>query len=337
MATVSKLRRGFTLIELLVVIAIIAILIALLLPAVQQAREAARRSQCKNNLKQVGLALHNYHDTYGMFPIGSNFSRGPAGGASSDPGFGMAWWVGVLPYLDVANLFNKLTTEGSHPGSLANSNSGNNDGYKVNGPIVNGVMIPVMVCPSSAVTAVRTTGYTHRITCPSYIGISGASNDTTGFTFNSSSQQWAGYQSGIMSVGGTLIPINAIKMRDITDGSSNTYMVGEQSNFGYTAAGVAEEINNYHGFLCGVNVASYPITVRAFNVTTLRYAINTTTIGIAGISKNEGINNGIFSSHTGGAHVLLGDGSVRFASENSDLKTLKCLASRADGQVVGDY
>ena len=98
-------RRGFTLIELLVVIAIIAILIALLLPAVQQAREAARSSQCKNNLKQLGLAMHNYHDTYKMFPPDNTFTKGKIA-TSSIPAWG--WGTYLLPYLDQAPLFKRM-------------------------------------------------------------------------------------------------------------------------------------------------------------------------------------------------------------------------------------
>ena len=107
-----KVRRGFTLIELLVVIAIIAVLIALLLPAVQQAREAARRTQCKNNLKQFGLALHNYHDTYNLFPPFAGGSGTPNAG-SGNPGFRtrLSGFVAILPYMDQAPLFNKIWSD----------------------------------------------------------------------------------------------------------------------------------------------------------------------------------------------------------------------------------
>src|ERR1041384_123408 len=98
----SRARRGFTLIELLVVIAIIAILIALLLPAVQQAREAARRTQCKNNLKQIGLAMHNYHDAYATFPLSSSWELGPG-----DCFALRRWSVRILPYFEQSNLYSR--------------------------------------------------------------------------------------------------------------------------------------------------------------------------------------------------------------------------------------
>lgn len=327
--------RGFTLIELLVVIAIIAVLIALLLPAVQQAREAARRTQCKNNLKQIGLAMHNYHDAFGTFPIGSRHSRD----GSNDQYFGMSWWVGLLPYLDMANLANKMTVDGRHPGSLATTAVA---GYNINGPLVDGLAINVMLCPSSAVPGVRTP-FDHAVTCPQYTGINGASNDST-FTGNPSNREFPAQGSGIIAMGGVLLPHRAIRIADITDGSSNTMAVGEQSDFGEDSAGNKVVINNHQGWMIGVQLPSYPVpdgynvnNVRTFNTTTVRYAINSANTSLSGVRNNDGVNNGIFSPHSGGAQVLLADGSVRFLSENMHLRTLKCLATRDDGQAIGEF
>lgn len=331
-ASAARVRRGFTLIELLVVIAIIAILIALLLPAVQQAREAARRTQCKNNLKQIGLALHNYLDTFNTFPVGANFARG----ALANPGFGTTWWVSILPYLDLGNLKNQLTVDGSHPGSLSNSNP-SFTGFTVNGPIVNGLRLTSMICPSSPLEAVRSSGYVHTITCPQYTGISGAVGDAANGFVNASGREWVGYQSGIVSVGGTLVPLKSIRIAEITDGTSNVMMVGEQSNFAKTATGAPTTINNHHGFLCGVNEVSLPMTGRTFTVTTIRYAPNSANTALTGVRNNDGVNNGIFSPHVGGVQILLGDGSVRFLSENLEMLTVRRLATRDDGGVVGEF
>ncbi len=123
-----KDARGFTLIELLVVIAIIAILIALLLPAVQQAREAARRTQCKNNLKQIGLALHNYHDMARTFPAGSLFG---------DDEYG--WGTFILPFLEQANLYNKIDFTGQGPNITLLFQEGVTD-----------QVLPFYICPSNS-------------------------------------------------------------------------------------------------------------------------------------------------------------------------------------------
>ncbi len=323
-------RRGFTLIELLVVIAIIAVLIALLLPAVQQAREAARRTQCKNNLKQIGLALHNYHDVYTTFPIGTSFSRGFV-----DPSFGVSWWVGLLPFFEQGSLANQITTEGTHTGTLASSNGGTNTGYVVNAPLVDGLAISIMLCASSPVPAVRSSGYDHTITCPQYTGISGAAGGGEGFV-NVAGREWTGYQSGLVSVGGMLVPLRAIRIGEVTDGTSNTIMVGEQSDFGKDAMGTPVIINNHQGFMCGINEERLPIAGRTFNVTTIRYALNSANTSLVGVRNNDGVNNGLFSPHVGGVQVLLADGSVRFLGENADLLAVKRLATRDDGAVIGE-
>src|SRR6056297_1010615 len=137
LTSTHRRQRGFTLIELLVVIAIIAVLVALLLPAVQQAREAARRSACKNNLKQWGLAFHNYHDTYNTLPIGGNGQM---------PGWGVSFYPGLLPFVDQAPLYNQLIFAGTHAGWTG---GGGGTGQNVNGPAVRGVVMEVMLCPSS--------------------------------------------------------------------------------------------------------------------------------------------------------------------------------------------
>src|SRR4051812_6292615 len=151
----NRLRKGFTLIELLVVIAIIAVLIALLLPAVQQAREAARRSQCKNNLKQLGLAAHNYHETAGQFPMnwynGQNESQGDPANPSYVNG-SYSWVVMALPYMDQAPLYNQIsgyfrTASGGAPNCGMGSNT-SVGGVPAPRQLAKTV-IPVLLCPSN--------------------------------------------------------------------------------------------------------------------------------------------------------------------------------------------
>ncbi len=120
----TPVRRGFTLIELLVVIAIIAVLISLLLPAVQQAREAARRTQCKNNLKQISLALHNYHDTYNRLPAGSAYADDPRTGGPPLNSFGPGYLAMTLPFSEQGNVFSKLPGTANRRVTRAGSSHG---------------------------------------------------------------------------------------------------------------------------------------------------------------------------------------------------------------------
>lgn len=333
--------RGFTLIELLVVIAIIAILIALLLPAVQQAREAARRTQCKNNLKQIGLAIHNYHDVSLTFPIGANTGQNNT--------FGLSWWAGLMPYFDQANMYSQLTFDGQHPGWTHSGQSGG----RVNGAAANGLTFPMMLCPSSPLAVRKNTG-SGFITClPQYVGINGASDDTeTPPRWVNTAPPQRNYTGccgsvtagGVTSSGGTLIRNNAIRIRDITDGTSNTIMVGEQSDFvenvADPASGKSHQINSNHGWLMGTHGGRDGWGMnnnRAFNTTTIRYPPNSAARGIAGVGNNDGPNNGLFSPHTGGVQVVLADGSSRFLSDNIDMLTLRFLSSRKDGRNIGEW
>ena len=313
------LKQGFTLIELLVVIAIIAVLIALLLPAVQQAREAARRSQCKNNLKQMGLALHNYHDVYNKLPIGTRWP-------TSAPN----WRIGILPFLDQAPLYNQLNFSSTF------SNSGAYSGNTV----LQNLLIQVYKCPSSPLSGLSTAvagnvappGMTH-----DYVGIAGAT-DTT-ITSGCSPQHRYG---GITCVNGLLTANYNYGLRDVTDGASNTIVIGEQSgtinNVDYRA--------NYYGGWGGFTLdmattatyASWTSSTDAWGtgITTIRYSPNPKTAA-GGTDEVYDLNTALTSYHVGGIHALMADGAVRFLSDNLQYSTLANLGSKSDGLVVGEF
>ncbi|ADG68367.1 protein of unknown function DUF1559 [Planctopirus limnophila DSM 3776] len=328
-------RRGFTLIELLVVIAIIAILIALLLPAVQQAREAARRTQCRNNLKQIGLAIHNYHDTYSTFPIGC---RRDANG-----GWGMTWWVGLLPGLDQGPLFNSLDMNASSSGFGGGGNSTR----------IQNATIAAQLCPSSAMA--QPTDWQKRAT---YIGIAGATS-TAAFTesrLNTTAADCCSDRgasgNGSLSSGGMMLVNDVTRMRDASDGTSNIIMVGESGGSLVTAtyqaaiqAQHAHTITGNRVFLGGSGPHSWTMGTsgggqrpgqRTFNLTTVRYAPNTQNYDQPGINVNFGPNNPLTSAHTGGVHCLFGDGHVGFISDNINLDTLRHACIRDDGQTIGE-
>lgn len=331
-------RRGFTLIELLVVIAIIAVLIALLLPAVQQAREAARRTQCKNNLKQMGLAMHNYHDTYNMFPPGAI--------ASSVGGWGTSWYMRVLPFVDQAPVFNKLTFSGTHHGwAWTGSAEGN-----ANGQVLRGASFTFALCPSSPLNPIANNDIP--VTNPQYYGISGAT-DGNGYTNPPGSLRpccscCSGQElTGQISGAGMLVPTRGLSTKDVTDGTSNTVMIGESSNFILNGSGAkVAQVTGAHGIMMGTarleTVEQGSSTFeRCFNMTTLRYTPNAPVIdnnaSFPGVGFNFGSNNPLNSAHTGGVQCMLTDGSVRFISDNTDMFTLRKLCARNDGLVVGEF
>ncbi len=314
-------RRGFTLIELLVVIAIIAVLIALLLPAVQQAREAARRTQCKNNLKQIGLALHNYHDVFNSFPMGNcNHQCG---------GWGQSWWVGVLPYLDQAPMYGAWNHEVCQSGYNA----------AVNVAVVNGKTIPAVLCPSSPMTEFKWTpsnGGNPGVPTSHYTGIAGA--------FPDPQNRVSAYGSGQSSRGGVLFFRSNIRLGDITDGTTNVMLVGEQSDYCIQIGTTFNRISTHswpHGMFMGS-----PGNDRSFNAATVRYppqykqtegAHNFNPCPTTGTCGNSGTNNPIQSAHTGGVHILLGDGTVRFINQNLEMTTWLNLATRDDGVRLGEF
>ena len=315
-------KRGFTLIELLVVIAIIAILIALLLPAVQQAREAARRSTCKNNMKQLGLALHNYHDAYFTFPIGAQ-------NPMSKPN----WRVGILPFLDQAPLYNQLNING---GFQAGCGSTSTYGYTFSGnDVLVGLFLPVFGCPSSAQDHNGTSGCNYnRGMQHDYVGLAGVTPDPGSPGSNCSGT----ITYGIYCDNGMLRPNETTKMRDVTDGTSNTIIVAEQSG---RVAG-ADRRANYHGGWAGINQAgkasSFTSTAFGAGTTTLQFSINyDASSSTLGTGSYYHANTALNSFHEGGIHVLMTDSAVRFVSENIDFGLLSKLVARADGEVVGEF
>lgn len=321
---ISSDRRGFTLIELLVVIAIIAVLVALLLPAVQQAREAARRSSCKNNLKQIGLALHNYHDTHSVFPQG-NYGMTNNAWPFRD---GTNWRTMILPFMDQAPLYNQLNFDNVNATFNGNDYTGNE--------VLIGLKIETFLCPSSVLNPFDTGGnnaaggLNHH-----YAGIQGAARPIPGLDPNKGTRDCG---HGWSCDNGILFSNESTKMAKVVDGTSNTIIVAEQSA---EVAGVNRTANYYGGWHGARNDSrvSGPSCSDLWSAgtTCVRFAPNSDIVQVGATDQKYRNNTVINSEHTGGIHVLLADGSVHFLSENIDFVTLKKLAVRYDGQPIGAF
>ena len=331
--------KGFTLIELLVVIAIIAVLIALLLPAVQQAREAARRTQCRNNLKQLGLALHNYHDNANSFAPGN---------VVPDPGTtlrGASWLVRILPMVDQASAYNQMVFAGTD-WTMQNGNPNRN------WAVANVLRVPGLNCPSSTLPTVRTQSANSATTglgapgtltyqVGNYVGIGGSyDNAATGVCCPSPST-WTGYYRSnyngmIVASNGTYGDARPTRVGDAIDGTSNTLMVAEQSGYDATCSRSDKDCRagNYDGGAWSGGAGGD--TDWWLNMTIIRAPINSTQ-GANGNEQPYYRHTRITSLHTGGAHALFSDGAVRFLSNNMDYLTLERIASRNDSAVVGDF
>lgn len=330
-------RRAFTLVELLVVIAIIGILIALLLPAVQAAREAARRSQCSNNLKQLGLAMHNYHDTFKSFPSGYIAGYGAncwAAGNQSSWGWGSL----ILSFVEQSALSDSLT-----PGAFRLS-----DALTAGGPFdrVAFLQTPIAAfrCPSDQADETNEGGYG----LPDSAGTIVASA-TSNYMGNNTSHKWhgggrlQGYEVGQSGQWGGLTAANEpnglfwrasdVKMRDIVDGTSNTICVGERA---WEIAGTnSNSVRCNAGVVHGTYTSNEQLSIRT-----------NLAAGSVGINYPSGeCNYGFSSPHPGGIQVVLCDGSVRFISETIDHNwgttaidsTFEYLLARNDRQSVGEF
>jgi prepilin-type N-terminal cleavage/methylation domain-containing protein/prepilin-type processing-associated H-X9-DG protein len=329
----NRPRGAFTLIELLVVIAVIGILVAVLLPAVQKVREAANRVSCTNNLKQLGLSLHLCHDARCQLPVGSTFQ------------FATSWLVDLLPYLEQGNLFAKFVFDPNNGGYIAQN--------PVNRAAFDEVVLPTYYCPSSPlpklcapVPAVYSGPV--RWATSSYIGISGAVYGPDTPTGGGSGRCQTG-QYGIACCNGLLLPNSAIGFARVTDGLSNTLLVGEQSDWVLNGTVLEDHRSSSRwGFPLGSRLDGTPATTLnapnlnwagglndTYQVTTVRYSVGYKVMTPdAGGNMFYGTNTALQSAHPGGANGLLGDGSVRFLSSSVLLTTLQQLAVRDDGDVI---
>ncbi|QDT36943.1 DUF1559 domain-containing protein [Stratiformator vulcanicus] len=363
-------RKGFTLIELLVVIAIIAILIALLLPAVQQAREAARRSQCKNNLKQLGLAIHNYHDNYQQFPAAAYLQLGQGA---------WGWGTMILPYMDQAPLYDNFNVGTAGPNNTAGSLT---------------VVLPTYRCPSDPGPDLNDSRNLNggASTLSNYVGANShaglldnaiqaraaipggtpnADNNKLSLMFDDTivTDDGAAAPTGLPIAGLTrghgMFPyglyeqfdgtdsdeensVNSISVSTITDGTSNTIAIGERA---YQYDGANGKVNAFAGNAFGPggvgivdSTASAAATTSVSNLSDVA-ACALLTNG-AGPNLNADVDAtqnsleaqmGFSSLHVGGAQFVLADGAVKFISENINTLTFSNLVNIKDGQVIGEF
>jgi prepilin-type N-terminal cleavage/methylation domain-containing protein/prepilin-type processing-associated H-X9-DG protein len=303
-------RRAFTLVELLVVIAIIGVLVALLLPAVQMAREAARRSQCTNNIRQIGLAIHNYESTFARLPTagqGTDFSTSPPSTTFDQ----QSLFTVILAYLEQSNTFQRFDLSAPYNGSTQNINAAKQG-------------IASFICPTKGLRQQATDQSGFGATdygAIYYVDIDPA----TGL------QNKAIRAEGALGKGGS-------RMSEVTDGLSNTILAGEDT-------GRDEKMWPNHVFIDPVDGqkrriwrwadpdCAYGISKVVNNNRTPRGGPSTCPWD----TNNCGPFEEIFSFHPSGANVLLGDGSCRFLNENLSVPTLRALITRGGGEAASDF
>jgi prepilin-type N-terminal cleavage/methylation domain-containing protein/prepilin-type processing-associated H-X9-DG protein len=338
----ARARRGFTLVELLVVIAIIGILIALLLPALQVARAAARRTQCSNNLKQIGLALHSYHANFKRFPYGSADHDWEANRNGNSVRYGGNWRTMIAPFMEQTAVAKQLSTL-----NIRSTSAGDQTSPYVASPMQQ-MIIPAYICPDEPGERIRSTpsdiNWTFAptrgaaittyfgnagpvATGPRDWGVAGCCGYCTDgrvpdkfclCTFGDSARYNRGFYHGHNPNGPGMLDMfpNDISLRKVKDGASNTLHVGETHGVNDNGDGCQD----YMQWMSTWAVASTVYGINARNV---------------GTTWQNGCN--YRSYHQGGAQFTFADGSVHFINETVNLRTFGHLGARNDGQPLGDF
>ena len=307
----GKGSRGFTLVELLVVIAIIGVLVALLLPAVQAAREAARRMKCQNNLKQFGLALHSYHDTFGKMPA-SFYRAWPTslGGTFGTPGWG--WGTMILPRLEQQALYDSLnvsTTKAQGQASMKPPAQ---------------TALAVFRCPSD--TGKKLNANRADYGTSNYVSIFGALYDQAA---PSSGGLVYGSREGACT--GMFGPNSSVRMAEVTDGTSNTVMIAEMC-YGPNGVKTSTGANRIYNGAIWVGIPTDANSNVANQLSLCGFAAGSD-VRFRKINTPDS-SNAISSAHSNGAQFSVADGSVRFISQNADGKMIDAIADRADGAAI---
>ena len=313
-------RSGFTLIELLVVIAIIAVLIALLLPAVQQAREAARRAQCKNNLMQLGLALHNYQMAFEVLPPGVSNTTGPV--LNRPEGYHMGWLSQILPYIEQQNAYQKIDfTQGVYS--------------EANQP-VRAHIIPILTCPSNPSLHRFSSGDGVQFSLTNYAGV-----------HNNVEAPIDAQQNGVLFLN------SSVRYEDVRDGSSNTiYIVEFADDLQPTRLDPRPPQNPTLGWMSGtrgsLRNSGFPAMPAEGETADSEPMPSNVPDPYRGVKDRVPVDpdthnwkadfvGGPSSFHDGGWHGVMGDGSVRFFSENITSAILLNLMNRHDGEMLEDF
>jgi prepilin-type N-terminal cleavage/methylation domain-containing protein/prepilin-type processing-associated H-X9-DG protein len=365
-------RTGFTLVELLVVIAIIGVLVALLLPAVQAAREAARRMQCSNNVKQLCLGLQNYHDTFLYMPYGAR-TKHAATGTSTTAVYGSSWLVATLPFCEQRPLFDKIVAA-----DLASATAGY-DSAAIRTAAHN-AKIKYMLCPSSPLPETETLS-SQILVVPSYGGIMGGTADAAGSVVANqvAENRVVGSHNGSntsngYAAGGMLCINESLTMAACTDGTANCIIVGEVSDWYYSGTGTAARVrvtphpalSQGLGWLVGTNRAlttnpnaggtglpvgptapnNAALTGNCANLMTVHHPVGTNnrqplaTSGPNWGTQGVGVRGPatpLLSAHPAGAMVGYLDGHVALITKQTATYVLKRLAIRDDGGVLPDF